>query len=859
MDKGTIMLIANLALLVILAFGFLVGLRGVKKSGLSLAFFIVSLVVTTLITPLISKALLGIKVNVDGSMLTIQEWLKGVLSESGIIKELASSGSNVEALLNGLPQAIGNLATFVALVIVVGFIFWIAYLITASIVLKKDKTPKQKNTVSKTAPSYVSATGNVTYVRDNKVKKHRLLGGLVGALHALVFVVALLIPVCGVTSLYNELAFQTEVPATTTTVSIGLLNVNSEGGSADQGASDEDKDYTATAKLIQSNVPQEASDILTGVNDSILGHITNIFNAGDIWFNSIAKCNVNGEKIVLKNEIKTFASAYNDIDYISKIDFNSVESVKSIDFDRIRKAVDNVFNSKLLDTIGTELGYKYLDWLTMDESELATLPQEIQDMVADLRTEIDKDANLKEFLVEIKKIFGDDQKQLQFFKSEINVVINIAEEIVKSDLIDLIVGVDQVDADQVIAVLNKNNNELVNKIIDHIFSSELVNLSTLTGTNYAIDEIMSMLKDTSINGATEPILTIAKITLASAQNRIDSTAVKNMVDLSLDMYNEYSTIGFDKIQNDLTLIATPNFKDNIKKYGIALDSFKNMSLWTEFKNAENITSYTAFVTNFGNLKYNMGQNEDGTTDYFNVRDYVDVSCLYPQNPAVANDPYKNILEVEFENIAPAIEKLFTVYFEETSSNGQIIKVTLFEKILNDKLGDVIDKISDEDLSVILTAFGNSKLFKPTNVMILNAINKQIQDNIGGTIPDLVPDEVDLTEEEVKQIVEIVTDAKDLIPTLKDVTDGTKTLDDVLKEVQTDPDKSSVKDTVVSILDKLQDNAKNDGVLGNVYNAMFDYVYNDDSLSDIKQIIDDNGGKENVDWNAVINQYLGLTA
>lgn len=850
MDKGTIMLIANLALLVILVLGFLLGLRGVRKSGLSLAFFIGALIVATLITPLVSSSLMGIKLNIEGSTITIQEWLKNMLSESALIGELASSGSNVDALLNSLPIAIGNLVTFIALVIVVGIVFWIAYLITASIVLKKYKMPKQKNKISKTAPSYVSATGNVTYFREPTYKKYRLWGGLVGALHALVFIVALLIPVCGVTSLYKELAFQTEVPTTSVSANIGLLDVTVTDGSSTEG-SESAENYTAVAQLLQQNVPVEISDVLTGINDSILGHLTNIFNVGDIWFNSIAKCEVDGEKIVLKQEIQTFANAYNDIDYISKIDFNSVDSVNGIDFNRIRSAIENVFNSKLLDTIGTEVGYKYLDWLTMDEADLVNLPQEVQDMVVDLRTKLNDEPNIKEFLIEIKKIFGDDSKQLKFFKQELLVVVDIAEDIVKGGLTEHFIGVTKVKTDDIVKTLNKNNNELANNIIDHIFNSELVKLVTLTGTNYGIEFLQDLFEDATINKTTQPVITMAKIVLASAQNRLESTVVKDFVDLILDVYNEYQQVGFEEIDKDYTLIATTNFQNNIKRFGKVLDSFKNMGLWSEFKNQDNITIYQSFFTNFSNFVYEYQKDSETTTII--VKDYIDISCVLPD----VSNTTRNILELEFENIAPAIEKLFTVYFEEVGTDGVTpVKVTLFEKLLADELDGIIEDISDEDLSVILTAFGNSKLFRPINVMLLNTINKQIQQQIGGTIPELLPEDVELSEQEVAQIVDIVKDAKELLPTLQEVTDGTKSLDEVLKEVQTDPNKASVKETVVSVLDKLQDNASNEGVLGSVYDAMFDYIYNDSSLSDIQQIIDENGGKDNVDWNSVINQYLG---
>ena len=328
MDSSLIMLILNLVLLAVVVIGFLFGLHGVKKSALSLAFFIGAFIITLIITPLVTKALLQINITVDGSTMSISDYIMGMVRQSALIKDLATKGSNMEALIQNAPQILGNIATYMLLLIVVGFIFWIAYLITAHAIFKK----KQKtNPVTKNTPVNVSATGNVQYVRSERPeKKHRLLGGLVGAVHAFLFLVFLLIPAVGATSLFGNYAYAQESEVQTTAV-IKTLSIDSEGKTDN---TEKEIQYTPTAKYIQEKVSPEVLDMISAVNHSVIGSVCQVADMGDVVFNSIAKCRVNGEKVVLKDELDKMSKVYDNVEFLFSIDFSSAKSIRSINFNR---------------------------------------------------------------------------------------------------------------------------------------------------------------------------------------------------------------------------------------------------------------------------------------------------------------------------------------------------------------------------------------------------------------------------------------------------------------------------------------------------------------------------------------------
>ena len=540
MDAKMITLIANGVLLVFMIFGFLFGLKGIRKSGLSLAFFIGALIVTVLITPLVSKLLLNIPF-----VANLLNNLKESISSSSIASAIASPGSNVEALIDALPQMILNFATYMVLLLVVGLLFKIPCAITGRILRKKRQ---EKNLVGRKTPANVSATGDVSYVRaDQPEKKYRLLGGLVGAIHAFIFLIAFLMPVLGTVTTVADFAFEVEPETTTAMIT---LEVGAESAEAEAEAEVAGPKYTAIARLIQENLPKDVLDILEAVDNSILCKASSFGNVGDVLYNSVGKCRVNGEKIVLKKEIKTAVTVYNDVSYLMET-FDSEEeftptALKQLDFDRLRHAIDSMFDSKLLTSIAPELGNKYLDWALMDTTNYNELDPDVKNIVDPVREMLDEQPNLKELIVELRKEMGveegDTDKQVQFIKDEFHVVIDLAEIFVKSDAFDAVVK-DEIDITEVLTAVKANNNKLVHDIINKIFESRSVNLITLTGVNYGIDALQGLFDDKLGAEAVK----IAKITLATAQNGFDSTMLCNLADIAIDLYDQYKDVNMDEL------------------------------------------------------------------------------------------------------------------------------------------------------------------------------------------------------------------------------------------------------------------------------------------------------------------------
>lgn len=820
--SAIILLILNIVLVVFVALGFVFGLRGAKKSGLCLAFFIVGLSLTLIITPLITDLILKINITIEGESISISQYVINLINEQPVIADLFNNGANIEQLIVNMPKLIGNLVVFTVLVYVVGFVFWIAYLIIGHFILRK-KEPK--NAISASAPANVSATGVVKYERKPlPEKKHRLLGGAIGAVHGLILLIATLFPVMGAVNMFNDIANAQETPPTTVQVSL----------TATEGTSQEEEQikYTPTAKLIRENLPKEVLDITNAIGNSIIGNICEVADVGDIWFNNLAKCEVAGKKVVLKNEIANVANIYDNVEFLSSLDFSNVQDIKSIDFDKIRKAIGYVFDSSLLQALTPDIINGFIKWLDVEDIE--SLDPQIQEVVKPIYDEIKKDDDLETLFNELKEMFVDVETVMQTLEDEVLIVVDIAELVVKSDIIDeLLKDTDEEDLDMqvVLNALKAEDYKLPYSLIDKIFESDFVNLGVLTGLNMGLEVADKMFKDLTEE---QKQVDITKIDISTMTTTFETTALKDTAKVLIDVLSEYNQIGIEEIEKDQTKIVTENFDTNLQNIGIVLDDIYNMSVLNEFGTMTDIINALKACE----ITYKNSDDED---EILKFTDYIDFDAL---------DEIGFTFEAEFINLK-GIKPLLAKGITETVGEEQHT-TALIMYILDGDVQKALEQLTDVEIDTIVECLTNSKLLQPLSVIVINELNKQIQEVIGGEVADLLPEDVDLSEQS-EEISAVVSDVVTLLPELTDIQNGTQTLEDVIKNEE-------VQDTVVSLLENLETNAQGEGVFTDIYDAMVDYIKDDkNGLTDIANIIANNtttnGTQTDIDWAQVIADYL----
>lgn len=839
MNISTIMLILNIAFFVVIVLGFLLGLKGAKKSALSLAFFIGAMLVTILITPWVTNALLQIQIPYEGEAMAIKDVIVTFLQNNATVKDLAGSGSNTEALILNMPQMLGNLVTYMILLIIVGIVFWIAYKITAHFIFKKErqeeKEHKAKNPLSKTAPNNVSGTGNITYVRTSTTSKHRIAGGFIGGFHALLFMIAFLIPVCGTASLINQYAYATEQP--TTTAIVRTLDATQDPSTS---TDEETHSYTPSARLLQENLPTELLEIINAVDTSIIGNLCGIANTNNIWYNSVAKCNVNGQQIKLADEVNTVLVVYDNVEFLSTLDLKSVDSLKGINFGKLRLAVNKMTDSSILNSIAPELTNKYLKWIT--DEDISSLDQSIQDMVQPIRDQLDEEPNLKELVQEIAKMFADESTTMSTIKAELLNLVDIAEIVINSDLVNEIVK-DEMDLDNVIAILHAENNKLMNSLIDQLYKSDFVNLATLTALNYGIDAIQTEMDEKLKENAVQ----IGKIVLASAVSNLDSSLLKSTSNFIFEFY--LNTVECNDVETIDDLI---NF---IETYGVTtvnnassvLNDLKNMNVLKQF----NVLS--GLVANFKQIVVETTENDDSTTTDHYLSEYVNLDCFL-------NDEYSFTSDCNY--LAQLITNAKAITFVEGEGSSQKT-ITFIAKLINgeEDIVDLLKSLNKEQLSSLITPASNITIIKPAVSKIIEELNKSISDSIG-EVGEFLPTDIDIADH-VDEIVDIIDDAKDVLPIIDkiDALDNDKSLAENLKEQLTDAE----KDSVASLLNTLQENASEDGIFKESYNTIVETIKDDSKtgLDGLSAIVESHtttdGNTTTIDWQAIIDEYLKTTA
>lgn len=773
MDAGLVATILNVVFVVFVVLGFLFGLKGLKKSGLSLIYFIGALIIALIISPLICKLLLQINVtNSGGESVTVSQYIIDTIRNVPQIVEMWDTSPNLQSLVGNAPLIVGNLVVFMLLVYVVGFITWIAYLITARKLYKKP-AKKQKNPLNKNVPGNVTATGTVKYVKDEvPVKKRRLLGGLVGSVHGLILLIATLIPVSGLVGLMTDIAFETESTGTGNPAQIYLLS-GGEGGSGE-----EEQQLTPIARMIQENLPEDILDLIVSYDNSIIGTVSRFSGASSICFDALARCRVGNERVVLRNEIKIVAHVYNDVEFLKDVNFSDLEEIKEVDFDKLRSAVDNMFSSGVLRALAPELFSFGLEMASTDVEEISS------------------NENIKDFVLKLQSMMQNDTAIMNTLKAEIINTIDLIEIVLKSDLADeFFVEGHTPDIENVVAILNEDDNLLLHQIVEKIFDSEIINLASLMGINFGLEplrELLEMIVPVSYT------VDIPRIDVKTTTLRLDGELIGDILGLGLDVYVELLDIGLENIENDFSILLEHDFDFIISGIGEIIDDVKNMAVLHDVYNGI-----------FGAL---------AVSEY---NEYVNFSVALLNSFS---------WQEEFENLNVSVEKLLTLTVE---SEGE--SVNLIQHIVNTEDFSVIfSAISGENLSIILTPLLESELLRPLAVMCLNYVNTSVQEILGDTPAGEILGDIDLSEQS-EEIITIVQDILVIIEDVMDdedfdiadyVTDteNQENIVNILNNLQTNAQNDGV---FTDLYDSMMDYITNDETMGADVTALLD-TYTDET-------------------------------
>lgn len=518
MNVESIVSYLDIAFIVLLALGCLIGFcRGIFKSTYNFVVFLVLLITGWLISGLFVNILLDININMtfgDVYISSLRESLPSIASEvNSDFGALMVEGTEAYALVLQLFTMIVKLVFMIVWLIlmftVLKFIFWIIYLIVKP--RKKDENGKKKK----------------------KKITSRLGGTLVGAVHTVMLILVICIPIAGVCSIGSEL---TEL-SNQEDVAYSVIPTNDN------------------KLIVLANESSNSEDYFSIYRQSSFGKLYGMIKLGDTsidekLFDNIFSFKYNAEKVYLKSELTTVLNVYNKINEELDGDI-TLENIMNLDTDILYEVVDDISDLKLISVV------------IPVAAEFVVNSESFKEEYADLLEGIDG----KELVDELKNInYHDDFANLGKGLVDIS----------KSGLLSALNEKDENgDSLSIFAILDRIDNTYFDKACEKISDVDLLNIvgdfglgyllksdaleKYLTNANLTVNDInLDGIKlSEEIKSLGHVVLKIKELELANEKEiditKLEDSKINNLVDTlyEIKIFNQNTRLVVSIIREEL--------------------------------------------------------------------------------------------------------------------------------------------------------------------------------------------------------------------------------------------------------------------------------------------------------------------
>ncbi|MBE7073581.1 MAG: CvpA family protein [Clostridiales bacterium] len=430
MSASIVSLIVSLLFVVILVCGFLVGLwRGLKRSAVNMAFAFVGVLIAFFVTPFITNALLGININIDGQSIPLREIALYLFQQEPDMAVIIETNANLKTLVLNLPSAVLNAVLFMVVTAVIESILYIVYKILAKTVFK------------------YRASEN----------KHRVWGGVVGLVKTFLIAFVVFMPFSSLIGL------------------VGSMTGNSIQHSQETQVAYADGENKQTPQsLLSSLMPTEVIEIINGLDENIWTSVCGIGGIDDAMFDYYANVEIEGEKLLIREEISNAYQTANTIYGVSQVLENPIYSIKSLNWDELEKIVDGLVEGGLFRLVVAEtLGEMLVNY--QDYDLVNSIPYE---SVLE---------NISQGLEAEKVVNG---SYAGYFEKDIKILYDVFRIIAESGMFDEIALLTQPNMIEVVSILtNEDNSVSINNALKNIFKMNMFRASAETVSQEIVDAI----------------------------------------------------------------------------------------------------------------------------------------------------------------------------------------------------------------------------------------------------------------------------------------------------------------------------------------------------------------------------------
>ena len=438
-------IVGGVFLLFVLA-GMIWGLiRGLKKSAFRAGWVIVTAVIVFFLAPVITVALMKmdisfLNINIDGVALTsLNELAAHYLKQIPDFGEILTENPETLEIMVKLVSLLLNAFIYVILFWLAKIILWPIWAILSAVLIKKKNKDGEKK------------------------KKHAWWGLLVGTVLGLFVGGTTLMPVMGVVNLATEIENSTQKTYTTTESDEfgNPVEIKKTGGALSQYAGD------------------EVVEILNAYNNSFVAKAfkyTGIEFLSNATFTALSTTKVDGETVVLKDELKSVLLTIDTAQNLQKMGFKDLTQAKVTELIKIaRRFVNQVFDIKILTMVGDNL-------LPVVINEIIENPEFIIQIPSTGTPSLDE--GIKEGILELKDV------RFKELRDELLLILNIADMLNEKDIICKVANNEIKDAEQ---ILNMLDSYTVEKVTDEMLkmktSSGLLPVVVNTAFEYAAETL----------------------------------------------------------------------------------------------------------------------------------------------------------------------------------------------------------------------------------------------------------------------------------------------------------------------------------------------------------------------------------
>lgn len=428
----------TLGFILILVIGFFIGFwRGLKRSTVNLVISIIGVLVSFFVTPVITNAVLGINVTVDGTQTTIQGAVVELIKSDPDIKTMMLANKNMEIFFTNLPKAVFNTVIFILVTIAIEGILYIVYKVLALTVFKVKKDDK----------------------------KHKLSGGIVGLVKTFVVMLLAFMPLAGLSGMANNLMVQDDYGISATTT----VENQEESGS-----------------FLEDKLPPVAGGIIGGLENNMLTKMCGIFGLDNAMFDYYSEFEIENEKLYIRKEVD---NVYKFVDFtyqLSKMDIKNINFIK-VRYDKILNALEETTNSTLFKKVVSEtladIIINYEKYSFIADSVIATEYKDVLD-------------NVKAHL----ELFAEKGEEYKYFQNDLMEVVSAFKVLGQSGMINEIAQLQDDSIENIAKIISKEENmNALENAINRILDVNIVRDGIVTFVQLGLDQVSKDLDKIDVN------------------------------------------------------------------------------------------------------------------------------------------------------------------------------------------------------------------------------------------------------------------------------------------------------------------------------------------------------------------------